>query len=187
MDVIMKNIALISMASASVCAMFGLLFVAAPKRRELRLLTVALGVAAIVLPVYASFDSLGYPSPWPDAGNYEVLGWKFDEARRAIYTFVKKPEDRRPRVYQVNFDLGTAVDLQNARQHPEHLARVGMVVAPDPEGEMRVRFEFEKRVVIESPAEVAAREEELRAAAARRAQPPLAQEPAAEDDDRDKK
>ena len=188
MDVILKNISLIAIACAAVCAMFGLLFVAAPKRRALRLLTVALGLTAIVLPVYASFDTLGYPSPWPEPGNYEVLGWKFDEARRAIYTFVKKPEDRRPRVYQVNFDLSTAVDLQNARQHPEYLARVGMIVEPDPEGELRVRFEFVKKVVIESPAEAAAREQEEReAAAARLARQPAAREQGAKDDDADKK
>lgn len=189
MALIMNNIALVSMAAAAVCAMLGLLFAASPKRLALRAATLVLGAIAIVFPIYASLDTLGYPSPWPEPGSYEVLGWKFDEARRAIYTFVKRPADQRPRMYEVRFDLKTAVDLQGARQHPEHIARIGMVVTRGEEGQPEVQFEFEKRVVIQSPAEVAAREEEERRAAAARLarQQQSAQEHPAQDEEAGKK
>jgi hypothetical protein len=171
MESILREISLSSIASASICAMLGLLFVADSRMRWVRLLTVFLGVLVIGLPIYASLDALGYPSPWPEPGRYDVLGWKFDEARKAIYTFVKRPEDRRPSLYRVQFDMKTAVDMQNARQHPEHIARISMVVEPGADGQNQARFEFEKKIVIQSPAEEAAREQDRRREEAARLNP----------------
>lgn len=162
MEEILQHIVLLGVHAAAICALFAVLFINSPIRWPMRTLTVALGLVAMALPVYSLYDTLGFPDPWPKPGNYDVIGWKFDEARRAIYAFVKRPEERRPRLYKVDFDLKTALDLQEAREHPEHLARIGMRVTPKQEGPPEVAFEFEKRIVITSPAEQAEREEEER-------------------------
>jgi hypothetical protein len=162
MEIILRHIALLGLSAAAVSALLGLLFVSAPRRRSLLALTAALGMLAIGLPIYSSLGNLGLPDPWPEPGDYDVLGWKMDESRRAIYAFVKRAEDRRPRLYRVEFDLDTAIDLQKARQHPEYLARIGMRVEPRPQAPPEVSFQFEKRVVIQSLAETAEREDEER-------------------------
>jgi hypothetical protein len=164
MEQILQHIVLFGVQAAAICALFCILFINSPIRWPMRLLTLALGALAIGLPLYSMFGTLGFPDPWPKPGHYDVLGWKFDEARRAIYAFVKKPEEPRPRLYKVHFDLKTALDLQEAREHPEHLARIGMRVIRKDEGPPDVAFDFEKKTVIVSPAELAAREQEERAA-----------------------
>jgi len=159
---ILKHIVLIGVHAAAICAIFAILFIDAPARWPMRVFTIALGLVALVVPVITMYDTLGYPDPWPEPGNYDVIGWKFDEARRAIYAFVKKPDEQRPRLYKVDFALSTALDLQQAREHPEHLARIGLVVTGKEEGPPDIAFEFEKRTVIFSPAEVEERERAAR-------------------------
>lgn len=158
MDEILHHIVLFGVHAAAVCALFAILFIDAPRRLPLRVITIVLGLVAMVLPVFAIYGTLGYPDPWPAPGNYDVLGWKFDEARRAIYAFVRQEGEERPRLYKVDFDLSTALGLQEAREHPEYLDRIGLVVTAREEGPPEIGFEFVKRNVIFSPAEQEERE-----------------------------
>ena len=158
MEEILKYIIIIGVHAAAVCAIFAILFINAPVRWPLRVVTVVLGGVAVAMPFLTMFNTLGYPDPWPEPGEYEVLGWKFDESRRAIYTFVRPPHEQRPRLYKVDFKLDTALALQDAREHPEHLARIDLIITGKAEGPPDVAFEFEKRTVIFSPAEQEERE-----------------------------
>ena len=172
----MRHIAYVAIAAAAAGALFGLLFVETPNRWPMRVITIVLGLVAVTLPVVSLYETVGFPDPWLKQGQYEVVGWKFDEVRRAIYTFVKLPGEPRPRLYVVDFDTHSALELQQAREHPEHLARIGMTVTANPDGGPAVAFQFEKRVVIRSLAEQAAEEEEdRRSEEARRARQPSPQ------------
>ena len=157
MEEIIKYIVLFAIHAAAVCALFAILFVNVAHRWPMRTLTIALGAVAIALPVYSMYGTLGHPDPWPEPGHYEVVGWKFDEARRSIYVFVKPDGETRPRHYKVRFDLQTALDLQTARANAGHVKRIGMTVAPPEDGnDSRIKFDFEMKRVIRNPAEVAA-------------------------------
>ena len=157
MEEIIKYIVLFSIHAAAVCALFAIMFVNVAHRWPVRTLVIALGAVAIALPVYSMYDTLGHPDPWPEPGHYEVVGWKFDEARRSIYVFVKPDGETRPRHYKVTFDLQTALDLQTARENAGQVKRVAMTVAASEDGsDPSVKFDFEMKRGIRNPAEVAA-------------------------------
>ena len=174
MEEVLKYIVLFAIHAAAVTALFAVLLVNAHIGWIMRSVTVALGAVAMGLPVYAVYDTLGHPNPWPEPGRYTVRAWKFDEPRRVIYVFVQEGEATRPYHYSVPFNLKTALALQEAWRNPGHVAAIHMEVAPfDPGTTPPVNFEFEMRTVIRNPMDVRAssewdqaREEQLRQEAA---------------------
>ena len=112
MSDILKFIVLFAIHAATVCFLFGILFLHRPRRWGLRLVTVAVGVAALAMPYVFLSNTLGYPDPWPHSGVYDVLGWDVDESRQEIYLFVAQEDDPTPRHFQVPFTLEAALTLQ---------------------------------------------------------------------------
>lgn len=116
MSDILQFIVLFAIHAATVCFLFGMLFLYRPRRWGLRLVTIAVGVAALAMPYVFLSNTLGYPDPWPQSGVYDVLGWDIDESRREIYLFVSQEDDPTPRHVQVPFNLEAALTLQEARE-----------------------------------------------------------------------
>ena len=114
MSDVLQFIVLFAVHAATVCFLFAMLFLHRPRRWALRVLTVAVGVAALAMPYVFLSNTLGYPDPWPRDGVYDVLGWDVDESRREIYLFVTRDGDPTPRHYQVPFSLDAALTLQAA-------------------------------------------------------------------------
>ena len=112
MSDVLQFIVLFAVHAATVCFLFAMLFLHRPRRWALRVLTVAIGVAALAMPYVFLSNTLGYPDPWPRGGVYDVLGWDVDESRREIYLFVTRDGDPTPRHYQVPFSLDAALTLQ---------------------------------------------------------------------------
>ena len=129
MSELLTYIVLFSLQAATVCFLFALLFVQAPRKLWLRAITVGLGLASIALPIYTVSTTLGYPDPWPPAGLYEVRGWDIDEGGGAFYLFVEAPGDPIPRHYKLPFDLETALELQKAREEFGTFEYIRLVVA----------------------------------------------------------
>lgn len=116
MSDILQFIVLFAIHAATVCFLFAMLFLHRPRRWGLRLLTVAVGVAALAMPYVFLSNTLGYPDPWPRSGVYDVLGWDIDESRQEIYLFVAQEDDPTPRHVQVPFHLQAALTLQEAQE-----------------------------------------------------------------------
>ena len=114
MSDVLQFIVLFAVHAATVCFLFAMLFLHRPRRWALRVLTVAVGAAALAMPYVFLSNTLGYPDPWPRDGVYDVLGWDVDESRREIYLFVTRDGDSTPRHYQVPFSLDAALTLQAA-------------------------------------------------------------------------
>ena len=132
MSDILQFIILFAIHAATVCFLFAMLFLHCPRRWALRVMTVGVGVLALVMPYFFLSNTLGYPDPWPGSGVYEVLGWDIDESRQEIYLFVTAEGDPTPRHYQVPFSLEAALTLQESQETLtifEHLA-VGIEAAP---------------------------------------------------------
>jgi hypothetical protein len=116
MSDILQFIVLFALHAATVCFLFAMLFLHRPRRWALRLLTIAVGMAALAMPYVFLSNTLGYPDPWPRSGVYDVLGWDIDESRQEIYLFVARKDDPTPRHYQVPFSLDAALTLQEAQE-----------------------------------------------------------------------
>ena len=116
MSDILQFIVLFAIHAATLCFLFAMLFLHRPRRWGLRLVTVAVGVAALAMPYVFLSNTLGYPDPWPRSGVYDVLGWDIDESRQEIYLFVAQEDNPTPRHVQVPFHLQAALALQEAQE-----------------------------------------------------------------------
>ena len=131
MSDILKFIVLFAVHAATVCFLFAMLFLHRPRRWGLRLVTVAVGVAALAMPYVFLSNTLGYPDPWPRSGVYDVLGWDIDESRQEIYLFVAPEGDPTPRHYQVPFNLKAALTLQEAQETLTIFQKLSVRIEPD--------------------------------------------------------
>ncbi len=112
MSDILQFIMVNALHAAALCFLFAMLFLHSPQRRGLRLFTVLIGVAAMVLPSLLVPRTLGYPDPWPQNGVYDVLGWAANESQGDIYLFVEQTSEPIPRHVKVPFDLDVALALE---------------------------------------------------------------------------
>lgn len=104
-----------SIYAATLAFLFAILFVYDFRRWSLRLATAAVGIAAVLAPAFLATRTLGYPTPWPPAGRYDLIGWEVSEADKVIYLFVAGAGDPVPRHFQVPFVFEDAVTLQQAQ------------------------------------------------------------------------
>lgn len=136
---------LYAMFAATLCFLFAMLFVHDMRQWWMRGAVVAVGLVAVALPFFLAPKTLGFPSPWPPAGRYELLGWHIDEADGAFYVFVQPEGDAVPRHYRLPFDLAVALELQKVTAERSIYKEMTLEIADGPKhDEPLYDFTFER-------------------------------------------
>jgi len=97
------------------------------RRNWLKPIAVMAGAVALWLPLFAMFDTLGRPNPYPPKGTYRMLASKFDEPTGTLYVFVDSvAKDLMPRVYRMEFDRGKYRRLQESESdYTQRVLQIG--------------------------------------------------------------
>ncbi len=136
---------LYAMFAATLCFLFAMLFIHDTRQWWMRGAVVAVGTVAVALPFFLAPKTLGFPSPWPPEGRYELLGWQIDEADDAFYVFVQPEGEAVPRHYRLPFDLATALELQKVAEERSIYKEMTLKIAAGPKrSEPRYDFTFER-------------------------------------------
>lgn len=100
-----------SLAAASLVFLLSMMFV--ERRRNLVWTGACAAVAllAVGLPLAAMVDALGSADPSPEAGDYQLVGWKNDEYAGLVYLYLGRDGGPEPYLITVPFDYDSALDL----------------------------------------------------------------------------
>ena len=97
------------------------------RRDWLKPLAVIAGAVALWLPLFALFDTLGRPNPYPPKGTYRMLASSFDDQSETLYVFVDSvAKDLMPRVYRMHFEREKFRRLQESESdYTQRVLQIG--------------------------------------------------------------